>query len=418
MSQQTIPTSPAPEILVEEIHGELQVKGWENHEVAIRADSEQVDFKEQEDIVSISCRGSCSLRVPHGATLKTSRVHGEARFKLLEDLLTIEEIDGNLGLRNVAETQVGTVNGNLHARNVAGDLEVEVVNGNAILRDVQGECRLEQVKGNLDVRDVEEALTVEATGNARVRLKVLSPGEYRIHAGGDIRCRIPENASAQLKLSSGANTIYVRLPGEAKYYREASCELSLGGGDSHMEIAADGTLFLYSQPVDWSEADDLEGSLDDDFKQRFSDQVEAQIEAQMELINRQINDQLSNLHDRLGDVGLSNERTEEILRRARESSERVTARAQEKMRREQEKLERKLEAARRKEELKARAAERRSHSRSRGSWNFEWTPSSASPPKEEGVTDEERLMILRMLEQKKISLQEAEDLLAALEDRE
>jgi hypothetical protein len=88
------------------------------------------------------------------------------------------------------------------------------------------------------------------------------------------------------------------------------------------------------------------------------------------------------------------------------------------MRRTQEKLERKLEAARRKEELRARAAERRSQARSRGSWSFEWSPGSSSPPKEEGVSDEERLMILRMLEQKKISLQETEDLLAALEDRE
>jgi DNA-binding transcriptional MerR regulator len=130
-----------------------------------------------------------------------------------------------------------------------------------------------------------------------------------------------------------------------------------------------------------------------------------------------LNEQMSNLSASISEAGFSEEQVDEILRRTRESNERATMRAQEKMRRAQEKLERKLEAARRRSELKAQAAERRSQSRGKSSWNFEWT-APASQPARESVSDEERLMILRMLEQKKISLEEAEELLAALEGKE
>ena len=91
--------------------------------------------------------------------------------------------------------------------------------------------------------------------------------------------------------------------------------------------------------------------------------------------------------------------------------------ASSKMRKAQEKLERKLEAARRRQELKEQAMERRAQARSKGPRSFGWT-SPASPPGKEPVSDQERLMILKMLEQKKITREEAEELLAALEGGE
>ena len=96
------------------------------------------------------------------------------------------------------------------------------------------------------------------------------------------------------------------------------------------------------------------------------------------------------------------------MRHARES----TARAQERM-------ERKMAAAQRKVERKARSAER--HDRDH-SWRFVWTaPAGVSTAEssvaESNATDDERLMVLRMLEQKKITLEQAEKLLEALEGK-
>jgi len=424
MNHQTIPTSLAPEVIIDEVHGDLQIKGWDKAEVSVKANPDDLTLEEQDDSVQLSCRGSCAIRLPQGSTIKTERAHGNTRIKYVEDQINIEEVNGSLVLRSVGETRLGSVQGELSARNVDGSLYADRVHGNLSLREVQGNCLIDEVNGNLDLRDIDGSIKVSANGNARIRLSVVSGEAYEINAGGNVNCRIPDSASLKLKLSSGAQIIKVRLPEGTKNFQQEECELTLGNGDAIMEISTKGMLFISAEEVDWSAAEEADidsdipmGGFSDNFSEQIARQVEAQMEAQMEALNHQLTEQMSNLSASISKAGLSEEQAEEILRRARETNERATARAQEKIRRAQEKLTRKLEAARRRSELKAQAAERRSQSRGKSSWNFEWNAPESQPARE-SVSDEERLMILRMLEQKKISLEEAEELLAALEGKE
>jgi hypothetical protein len=120
---------------------------------------------------------------------------------------------------------------------------------------------------------------------------------------------------------------------------------------------------------------------------------------------------------RLSAAKLSEEQARRIEDRAREASERANARAQDRIRHAQERMEQKLERAQRKIENKAQAHERAAR-HGRHSWSFTIpTPPNPVIPPGEPVSDDERLMILRMLEQKKISMEEAEELLSALEGK-
>jgi hypothetical protein len=422
MSQQTVPTSLAPEVIIEQVHGNLQVEGWEDPQVKVDANPNELTLQEQDDVVRLTCEGNCSARVPAGCTLEVQKVHGGARFKGLKDQLTIDQVQGALSLRSVSDVQVERVDGELQAKRISGDLLVKKTSGNATVRDVQGACTLEQVDGNLELRDVEGNVKVSAAGNAQVRLSMLSGNDYQIQAEGNIHCRIPEDASITINFSSNGETIQVNLPNQSRMVKDRSYSVTLGNGDATMNITAEGAIFLKTQAYEPGEADfeaDMGegfGGVYDEFSQQIAQQVEAQIEAQMEALTRQLNEQMANLSASVGKAGLSEQETEQIIQRARISSERATAQAQEKMRRAQEKLERKLEAARRRNEMKTQAAERRAQFHGRKSWNIEFPTPPAGPAKEP-VSDEERLMILRMLEQKKISLEQAEELLSALEGK-
>lgn len=419
MDQRTIETSESPEVIIETIDGNLQVKGWDRAEISVKADPDTLTLEEQEDTVRLSCTGNCTVRLPHGASVTIETVHGDARVKLLEEQLSIETVSGNLALRNVAAASIETVHGELNAKHLQGSLEVERVAGNAAIRDIEGDCRIETLGGNLELRRVEGEVVCSAGGNADLRLNELSGENYQVSAGGNLQCRLPEDADLVIHMTSGGHNIRVKLPSGSKVYQQGECEITLGDGDSHMSLAAGGNLYLASEQDDWSDHEEPESDFDfasnfarmsSEFGEQIARQVESQIEAQMENLNR--------IMDR---AGLSEETTEELIRRARETGERASARAQEKMRKAQDRMERKLEAARRRSEAKAQAAERRSQFKGRRSWSFEWPapppPPPPPPPPENLVSDEERLMILRMLEQKKISLEEAEQLLAALEGK-
>jgi len=419
MYQETVNTSQAPEVIVEEVQGSLQVRGWENSSVEVKANVENLDLEEKDDVVRIRCQGNCSIRLPHDTSLQVEKVHGEASFKLLEDTLAIQQVNGPLNLRNVADTRVEKVSGNLIAKHVVGDLSVENVAGNVKIRDIEGHCLLEEVSGNLDLREVDGGVSAQVSGNARLRLNLIAGEQYQVSAKGNLHCRIPEDAGVHIKLNSASQVIKINLPNQTKNYQGEEYELMLGDGSIPMQISADGMIFLSGgeesdrqttdeDEIEFGEAfQEMAGALN----QQFTQQVQAEINA----MTRKLNQELSALVSGAETAGLSEEQTDEIVRSAKEAGERAATRAQERMRRAQEKLQRKLESNRRRSELRAKAAEKRAQARGQGASNFEWPWSQTE--QQESVSEEERLMILRMLEQKKISLEEAEELLDALEGK-
>jgi hypothetical protein len=417
MSKQTIPTSMAPEVIIEQVHGELQVRGWDRPEVTVNADNDDLSLEEQDDMVRMSCQGSCDVRLPHGATLQVGRAHANTAIKNLHDRIEIDEVDGSLNLREVAGVQIDRVHGELYLRSASDELKVGRVDGNATIRDLRADCVLEQVDGNLDLHNVEGAIQVKASGNARLRLRQMSGDEYQVRADGNLHCHIPPDASCNLTLSSDSELIRLRLPEVSQTYQQAQHELSIGGGAAMVNLSAGGSLYLFSDQISWSKGEDLDvdfEGLSEEFNQQIAQQIQDQIQSQMDQMTRQLNEQMAHLSDQINQAGLSQQEAERIVEQALAASERETSRAQEKLRRAQEKLERKLEANR----MRARAAaDRRTRAYNRGSWSFS-IPTPPSPPAEPRVSDEERLMILRMLEEKKITPAEADQLLAALEGKE
>jgi hypothetical protein len=425
MGRQVFETSLNPEIFIQSVAGDLNVRGWDSPQVAVTADPDELEVDQVEDRLTISCSGDLDLRLPIRSTVHIDSCAGDASLKLLEQTLQVGEIAGSLDVRNVAAVHLGSVAGNLSVKNASGDVNVDAVAGNADLRVVLGACRLNNVDGNLELQNVEGEILANADGNARLRLNRLAAGDFTVTADGNIYCYLPEDASARLSMNSDGETIKVRLPDSARTYRQNQCDLTLGGGGddtaTNMTLVADGAIYLFADQGGWSSGDSSFTGLPDDFGQQIARQVESQIQSQMEEVTRNLNEQMEQLSSRLTQAGLSPEETERIVEQAMRNSERETTRAQEKMRRAQEKLERKLDAQRRKAESKAQAADRRS----RRSWGFEWPSPPPSPPPPQppfagrnSATEEERLMILRMLEQKKITLEEADKLLSALESKE
>ncbi len=425
MDRKTISTSLAPEVILDDIMGDLRVKGWEQPEVQVRGSQEEITVQEQDDVIHISSQGDCTLRVPAGASLQIGQAYGDAWIKLLEDSVSIDQVHGSLTLRNVGAVKIAQVHGDLFARQVIGSLDVEQVNGNVHVRDVQANCRLYSVNGNIELSEVGGSVEVQADGNARLRLRQAAGSSYKIHAEGNVQVELPAVANLALKIKCEGEMIRVRLPDNSQTYRQDSLELTFGDGSIPMEISTNGAVNIseYVESQDQARGYDENFEpfigLPDDFSERLSQQIESQIEAQMETMTRSLNDQFSRMSEIFDRNGIKEDEAERIIEEARAKSERATAQAEEKLRRSQEKIERKMEAHRKRAEAQAQAAERRAHASSRRGWTFQWSGAPFTPPapSKPPATEEERLLILRMLEQKKISLEQATQLLEALEGK-
>jgi hypothetical protein len=429
MDKLFLSTSDNPTVTIE-VQGDLHLKGHDELQVAVKGSGEEVVLEEREGQVWVTSKSDCSLRVPRKANVQLKTVHGEATLKGLEGTLTGDVVHGNLLLRDVGETSINMVHGEVVAKNIEGSLCFDRVEGNMQVKAVDEVFTVtDRVHGNLRLEDVDRGAIARVEGNITLRLDP-GPGEsYDFSADGNIFCRLPDDASVEVNIPR-ASQIMVNLPGARSTAPiKSPYNLSLGDADGKLTLSADGNVVLDRYAPEWGEFGDFDveiGAEMEDVTEAIGQQIEAQIEAQMAMVEQQLDAQMASLELHLNSIGLSEEQKRRAEERVRAANERAQERAQEHMRRAQERLERKMAESQRKIELKTRAAERaaeRGARRGRPPVQFTIPPVPPRPgvpstPPAEPVTEQERLMILHMLEQNKIDLNQAEKLLAALEGKE
>lgn len=348
-------------------------------------------------------------------------VGGDAMIKALDGELTIHSVSGDLELRNVAGTQVGRVSGDLRVKNVDGNLNIESVSGEINARSVQGDFNVTgSTSGNLSLSDVGGSAKANADGNITLRLDPAPGRQYEFSAHGNLFCRLPEDASVEISVPK-ASQVRTDLPGiHASAPVQSPYAITLGEGDARLSLSADGKVILDTHAPDWEMEDfDIDlGKETEGIAEAVSQQISEQVESQMRMMEDNLNANLASLSMRLSSAKFSEEQMRKIEERAHEASQRAAHRAQERMHRAQEKMDQKMAAMQRKMEMKSRERERATR-HAQHSWSFNIpTPPIPPTPGGEPVSEDERLMILRMLEQKKISMEEAEQLLTALEGKE
>jgi flagellar biosynthesis GTPase FlhF len=311
---------------------------------------------------------------------------------------------------------IGKVNGNLSAKNINGNLSVTSCQGNVSVRDIKGDLMIDtSISGNFTLKEIDGNAEAQARGNVSVELDPSPESSYEFQAKGNLTCRMPDDVSVRVEIERGSKISVKIADVEVPTKISTPYQLVLGDGDARLTIGASGNISLLSRPADW-DMGDFEVEVGEDFEvitESLNEQIAAQIEAQMEMMEEELDHQLDSLSFSLEKSAMSADQAERIAKRAREASERANRRAQEKIRRSQEKMQRKLDAAQRRAERKARAAERAARDRRRRPES----PVRKRLPSSDPVSEEERLMILQMLEQGNISLEEAEQLLAALEGK-
>jgi hypothetical protein len=420
MDKQFVTTSASPHIVLD-ITGDLRLKGQDAFEVVAKSDDpENLTLETQNDQVTIRCSADCGVRVPRDSVVEVRAVHGNAYLKALDGGLTIELTDGNLELRNVGTTKIGRVSGNLWAKNVDGDLSIETVDGDITARRIQGDFTISgTVRGDLNLNDVGGGARALVDGNITLRLDPAPGHEYSFDCHGNLFCRLSSETSAEISVPK-ASQVMVNLPGiHASAPVQAPYALTLGEGDAKISLSADGNVMMDTHTPEWDMEDfdinvgrEVEGMAD-----TVSQQISQQVESQVKMIEEQLNAQLASLSMRLNAASLSAEQARRIEDRAREASQRAASRAQERIRRAQEKMEQKMAAAQRKMEIKSQLREHAArHGHRNWSFNIPKPPTPVTPMGDP-VSEDERLMILHMLEEKKITMEEAEQLLSALEGK-
>ncbi len=375
MFKKILPVEPTlQKVRIPSAAGDVRISGWEREEISARTDGEVLNVGGDVAEMVLECDGDLVLSLPRRLALDIGSIGGDADLRNLAGGVTVGEVEGDLSLRLVRAATIGAVHGDLEAREsgpltvdvVHADLNVKGGNGDLLVRSVNGDVSLQEIHGNVNLGSVADDLYVrEVSGNLQARVEedaVLhlrpAPGQViEVSAESDILLHLSPQTSAHLTLTAGrAEDIRVEMPGVPKRDGSNPRTVTLGSGEATIVLKAEGDVMVTSREAGWG------GAAEDDFSGNRADWDD---------LGRQIR-----------------HRVEEKIRRAgRQAGEAV----------------------------------RRG---GRGFW-FRWGSSSSVLPSSrpgarspEPVSDEERLFILRMLQEKKITAEEAATLLAALEGEE
>jgi len=461
MAKKTIETTETPQIIVENVGSDLQVKGWERAEILVKSSSDNdIELNESDDVISISCPNDCVLYVPQKANIRVKQVGSNARFRSVDGEVIVGTVGTDLSFRDVGSVQAETVGTDLSARRVRdtisvkkigssalvqdvgtaelefvgnqliakrvrGDLKVNQVGSSVVVRDIDGQVTFDTVGGAIHLREVSGGISAQSGGAATVDFAPVSWQAYSIQAAGDIRCHVPADADAEFEINCGTPRIRVKTLEGTETIKENSHTIRMGEGGAPVKLTAGGGVDIISQRSGLDDVESFEvdfggeiGSLADE----IVEQTTQQIEAQMEMLEEQLNAQMAGLSISLGATGMSEERMKQVQERLEHAKERAAQRAEAASHRAQAKMERKIAAAQRKAERKTRAAAARQARKERQRSGYTGHEVIITPPPvrsqpKDPVSEEERMMILQMLQDRKIDVDQAEQLLAALDGR-
>jgi hypothetical protein len=396
MKQTTLTVEKAPVLEVTAVGGDLQVVGWERVELTAKADGDTLTLVSDGQVARAASGSDLILYVPRETILRVASVGGDGDLRAVVGAIEIANVGGDLQMRNVGAVKLKSMGGDLSVRGCAGDLLAENVGGDASLHQIKGNVSI-STGADLYLRDAEGNVQAQVGSDAALYLHPWAGQMVNVQAGSDILLRLPAKVDVEFSLQGcDDESIRVDLPGlnlnpvELGMFRQ----FTVGAGTAKINLTAGSEVIVTSREEEWESVADFDPlGRDGPFSPGEFPGISTDMQ---EKISRRI---------------------EEATRRAMKAS----VRAQE----QSERVQNRVDAAMRRAEEKMRSAERRSAHMgiAVGRWGVNFggsrppVPPTPPTPPSEPVSDAERLTILKMLQEKKISLQEAEKLLAALEGK-
>jgi hypothetical protein len=378
-------------VVIQMVAGDLRLRGRTGDRLVIDGDGARIEQIGEGQPYVVSCAGDVRIAMPDTVKVSVQQVGGDAKITDLGEDIDVQAVGGDLSMRNVHGIQVKTVGGDLRIKHADGNVTVEAVGSDATIREVDGSVWIAAVGSDLYVRNVGGSCVVERVGSDLVLSLDFAPDrDYRFNAGSDIFCRVRPDANVTFVLPADTE-LQIGVDADTKEQEdEGQRTVTLGDGSATVHVSGASTLNLVGEEEDY-----------EDYMIDFGAQIGEELEARLSTLEEKLGQHLDGLDERIqAKTVYLTEKAERIAEHARQQAERAAERAQRQAERAMRNMDRQMKKKR---------------GRTPGTFT-RGAPASSPPPRpSEPVTEQERLLILKMVQENKISIEEAERLLAALD---
>lgn len=383
MDRNTIPLGEGMTIIVK-ASGDLFLQGETPMEARFQSNDDRVRVNQSNETLYFETRASLDLVVPRNVPVIIEKIGGSAFAQDFESPLVIHKIGGDLALRRVGALQIEKVGGSCLIVDAERLVDIHKIGGDLTLRGGAGEIQIDSIGGTGDVQvSGAETVQIRSGGDLIVYFSRELSKPVNLRAGASVEVYVPESISASFNLDSGAESIEVNLNRQ-----------NVSRNEEIESRRADFILGENGPLVEARAGADIRISDEENQPESIAEDLDNREKAWKEVRERRGGNPSWSF-------GFGFDRTsawaDMISRRAQEAARRAEQRTHRAMRHTEEHIRQAAEREIRRADVRYGAP--------------------SAPPPAPKVTEQERLMVLKMLQENKITVEQAEKLLAALEGR-
>jgi hypothetical protein len=250
--QQLIPLRPGEKIFIKS-HATLDVEGWEKPEIWIETDMNVQRIRREDDGIYLLFVDDASVKVPEQARVVIQKANGNARIRKVIGDIEVESVSGNLAVQQVGNVKVSRVSGSCLVQNIDGELEVHSVGGNLKGKDCFGMVRAERVSAGVELLSLHAGAEVRAMGDINMSFLSESNAPVRLRTSAGISLNLPFELDAEMKVKTNAHLTELIIGDRHEKIRHRKHVLLVGEGRRKFDLEAGGKVRVVAEQVEDTE---------------------------------------------------------------------------------------------------------------------------------------------------------------------
>lgn len=256
----TFAVQPGTRLDVNNLGGEIVVRGWNENRVRIRASHssrDRIEIGTEGAVVVVRSSGrhgpsqlvDYDISVPQWMAVNLSGVYTDMTVTGTNAGVTAETVEGDIDVRGGSGTvTVQSVEGAVTITDVRGRVDANSVEGEIRISGATGEIIAETVDGDIVLERIESASveTNSVDGDIYYDGVIRDAGRYRFSThDGNLTIAVPERSNVTVTVSTFDGEFDSSFPVEIREQRKRRFTFTIGTGSARMELESfDGDVNL------------------------------------------------------------------------------------------------------------------------------------------------------------------------------
>jgi hypothetical protein len=164
--------------------------------------------------------------------------------------LEIHVLDGNLAVQQVKNTGIDRINGSCLVQDIAGKLEIHNIGGNLKGKDCHGLVRIDRVNGGVELAGLYAGADIRAMGDIHIDFFSDSMEPVKLRSAARISINLPPELDAEMRIKTDAHLTELVMGDRREKILHRKHVLLVGDGLRKFDLEASGKVEITASKIE------------------------------------------------------------------------------------------------------------------------------------------------------------------------